>query len=361
MRISKVWILYGITLLDLMAVAGKAQAQIGMVVSKGNFTIAGVKTAGTATIFDGDLVATEAVASQVHLSNGVDLMMSPHTSGSIFHDHVNLVRGTIAGKVGDQYRVASEGLVLQPTSSATRAEVQVADNRVIVALPAGQADMLTAQGALLSHMVPGKVLSYQSLNGADDKVVQALGVLDRQDGHYLIRDRFTNVVSELSGDIPANYLNKLVFVNGELLSDKSTVSQVDRLVTVKHIKRSDATSAVPCESDPGSSVASEMIVDGVLSTEEGHYLVATPEHGYVEVIGDVDRADIGKKVHMKGAIIQGRSAYAPAEQVVYTEKRKFVVSDSPCAGLVAGGVLVAASLLLHPDDGGQVPHSPISY
>jgi hypothetical protein len=361
MRLSKLWILYAITVLDLMAVAGKAQAQIGMVVSKGNFTIAGVRSAGTATIFDGDLVATGSVASEVHLSNGVDLMMSPNSSGSIFQDHVNLIKGTIAGKVGGQYRVASEGLVLQPTSSATRAEVQVADNRVIVALPAGQADMLTAHGALVSHMVPGKVLSYQNVNGADDKVVQALGVLDRQDGHYLIRDRFTNVVSELSGDIPANYLNKLVLVNGELLSDKPTVSQVDRLVMVKQIKRSDATSAVPCESDPGGSVAEEMKVDGVLSTEKGHYLVATSEHGYVEVIGDVDSAEVGKTVHMKGAIIQGHTAYAPAEQVVYTEKRKFVVSDSPCAGLIAGGVMVAASLLLHPDDGSQLAPTPISY
>jgi hypothetical protein len=361
MRLSKLWILYAITVLELMAVAGKARAQIGMVVSKGNFTVAGVRSAGTATIFDGDLVATSSVASQVHLSSGVDLMMSPNSSGSIFRDHINLVKGTIAGNVGAQYRVASAGVVLQPTSSATRAEVQVADNRVIVALPAGQADMLTAQGALLSHMVPGKVLSYQSLNGVDNKQVQALGVLDRQDGHYLIRDRFTNVVSELTGSVPASYLNKLVLVNGEMLSDKSTVSQVDRLVMVKQIKRSDATSAVPCESDPGGSVAQEMRVDGVLSTEEGHYLVSTSDHGYVEVIGNVDRADIGKTVHMKGSIIQGHSAYAPAEQVVYTEKRKFVVSDSPCAGLVAGGVMVAASLLLHPDDGGQPPHSPISY
>jgi hypothetical protein len=212
-------------------------------------------------------------------------------------------------------------------------------------------------------MVPGQVLSYQNLNrGSDENTqVQALGVLGREDGHYLIRDRYTNVVSELSGSVPPAYLNKLVLVKGELGSDKSTVPQVDRVLVVKEIRRSDATSSVPCQHDPGGSAAKEMMVDGVLSQEEGHYLVATSEHGYVELVGDIDRSEVGKKVHMKGAIIQGQTAYAPAEQIVYSEKRKFVFSDSPCAGLITGGILVTAGMLLLPDGGSTIAPQPISY
>jgi hypothetical protein len=363
MKRNQAWFSMLVAVFGLVPIAAAGEAQIGMVVSHGSFTIDGVKSSGTATVFNGDSLSTDAVASQVHLAGGVNLTLAPHSAGTIFSDHVALSQGTLSGQVGPQYRVVSKGITLRPVGPATQAEVQVAANRVTVAIPMGHADIGNAQGALLSHMVPGQVLSYQNVNGGSDQQnqVQALGVLDREDGHYLIRDRYTNVVSELSGNIPADYLNKLVTVKGELGSDKSNVAQVDRVVTVKEIKRSDATSLVPCEHDPGASVAKEMIVDGMLSKEEGHYLVSTSEHGVVEVIGDVDGSDIGKKVHMRGSIIQGQTAYAPAEQIVYTEKRKFVFSDSPCAGLIVGGMLVTAGLLIHPDGGSPANETPVSY
>jgi hypothetical protein len=344
-------------------ITGDAQAQIGMVVSRGSFTIGGVKSTGTATIFNGDSLSTDGVSSQVHLSNGVDLTLAPHSTGAIFSDHVALHTGILSGQVGAQFRVVTQGVILQPVTPGTEAEVQVAENRVTVAIPKGQADIGNAHGALLSHMVPGQVLTYQNLNrGSDeDTHVQALGVLDREDGHYLIRDRFTNIVSELSGSIPTADLNKLVLVKGDLGTDKSTVPQVDRVVIVQSIKRSDATSDVPCQHDPGGSVANEMVVDGILSQEEGHYLVKTSDHGVVELMGNVDSSDIGKKIHTKGSIIKGQTAYAPAEQIVYTEKRKFVFSDSPCAGLITGGMLVTAGLLIHPDSGSTFADKPISF
>lgn len=363
MKQNRAWFCMLTAVIGTLGIIGDAQAQIGMVVSRGSFSIGGVPTSGTATIFNGDSLSTDTAASQVHLTGGADFVLAPHSSGAIFSDHVALQKGTLSGQVGPQYRVVTQGIILRPVAPGTEAEVQIAESRVTVAIPKGQADIGSAHGALLSHMVPGQVISYQNLNrGSDEEThVQALGVLDREDGHYLIRDRFTNVVSELSGSIPAAYLNKLVLVNGDLGTDKSTVPQVDRVVIVQNIKRSDATSNVPCEHDPGGSVANEMVVDGVLSQEEGHYLVATSDHGVVEVMGNVDSSDIGKKVHMKGSIIKGQTAYAPAEQIVYTEKRKFVFSDSPCAGLITGGMLVTAGLLIHPDGGSTFSENPVSF
>jgi hypothetical protein len=64
---------------------------------------------------------------------------------------------------------------------------------------------------------------------------------------------------------------------------------------------------------------------------------------------------------MKGAIIPGQAAYAPAEQLVYMEKRKFVYSASPCAGLITGGVMITAGLLLYADGGSTNPVTPISF
>jgi hypothetical protein len=363
MRRSRIWFCLLTAVLSLTGLLAKAQAQIGMVVSRGSFTIDGVRSTGTATLFNGDSLVTDAVASQVHLSGGVHLTLAPHSTGAIFSDHVALSSGTLSGQVGVRYRVVTQAVILQPVSPSTEAEVQIAENRVTVAIPHGQADIANARGALLSHMVPGQVLSYQNLDqGADEAThVQALGVLNRQDGHYLIRDRSTNVVSELSGTIPPAYLNKLVVVQGDLGTNKSSIPQVDRVVLVKDIKRSDATSIIPCQHDPGASAAKEMTVNGVLSREEGHYLVSTSDHGVIELIGDVDSASIGKRVEMKGSIIKGQPAYAPAEQIVYTEKRKFVYSDSPCAGLITGGMLVTAGLLIHPDGGSAMTEKPLSY
>jgi hypothetical protein len=361
MKHSRQSIFMGATAICFAGMTLGAQAQIGMVASAGSFTIAGVKSAGTATVFNGDALATGTTASRVHLSNGVDLTMAPHSTGAIFADHISLTSGTVSAQVDGGFRVQTAGLIMQPREAGTQAQVQIADNRVTVAIPAGRADIATSQGTLVAHMMPGNSMNYQNVN--DDKSVQAVGVLDRQDGHYLIRDRFTNVVSELSGNIPPSYVDKLVRVTGSLSTENSSVPQVDRLVAVQQIKRTDATSAVPCESDPGGSVAKEMTVDGVLGQDHGHYLVSTSDHGVVEVMGNVDQASLGKTVHMKGAIVTGQTAFAPAEQIVYTEKRKFVYSDSPCAGLITGGMLITAGMLIHPGDGSSVAQSrqPVSF
>jgi hypothetical protein len=212
-------------------------------------------------------------------------------------------------------------------------------------------------------MVPGQVLSYQNVNSGmdEDTQVQALGVLSRQDGHYLVRDRTSNLAYELSGNIPDSDVNKLVMVKGVLGAEKSSIPQVDRLINVKDIQQSDATAGPPCAHDPGASIAKEMMVNGVLSREEGHYLVHTPDHGVVEVIGDVDGSQIGKQVHMRGAVLAGQTAYAPAEQLVYMEKRKFVYLASPCAGLITGGVMITAGMLLLPDGGSSPVVTPLSY
>jgi hypothetical protein len=345
---------------SLAGAAYDANAQIGMIASAGDFTIGDIKSAGTATVFSGDSVSTDSTATQIHLANGLNWVVAPHSTVSVYSDHLQLMRGSISGQAPAGFRVISDGVVLRPVKPGTEAEVQLAENHVTVAIPKGEAYVGTVQGAVVAHMMPGNVLSYQSLAG-NDKVVQAVGVLNSQDGHYLIRDRFTNVVSELQGKIPAAYLNKLVRVNGELAPESSTVTQVDRLVNVKEIKRTDATMGAPCEADPGGSVAKEMMVDGVLTQEEGHYLVNTSDHGYVEVIGNVDQTQVGKKIHMKGSLVQSKGAYAPAEQIVYTEKRKFVFSDSPCAGLITGGVAVSAGLLAHPGSGESNFRRPLSF
>jgi hypothetical protein len=361
MKQSRQWIRIAGAATWLAGMALSAQAQIGMVASSGTFTIAGVRSNGTATVFDGDALATDGFASRVHLSNGTDLMMAPHSAGAIFSDHINLTTGTVSGQVNDKYRVVTSGLTVLPRDTGTEAQVQVANNHVAVAIPKGKADIATSQGTLVAHMMPGNTMNYQAVG--DDKAVQAVGVLNQQDGHYLIRDRFTNVVSELSGSIPASYVDKLVRVSGQLSNDSSNVKQVDRLITVKQIKRSDATSTVPCENDPGGSVAKEMAVNGVLSQEQGHYLVSTSDHGVVEVMGNVDQASIGKTVHMKGSLVTGQTAFAPAEQLVYTERRKFVFSDSPCAGLITGGMLITAGMLIHPGDGSDSAFNktPVSF
>jgi hypothetical protein len=362
MKHSTQWIRTAGAITWLAALAVGAQAQIGIAASAGTFTIAGVKSTGTATVFNGDALTTDGVASRVHLSNGTDLMMAPHSTGAIFSDHINLTAGTVSGQIDGRYRVVTTGLVILPRDAKTEAQVQVANNRVAVAIPKGNADIATTQGTLVAHMMPGNAMNYQAVG--NDTAVQAVGVLNQQDGHYLIRDRFTNVVSELSGNIPASYVDKLVRVTGDLSTTSSNVKQVDRLIMVKQIKRSDATSSVPCEKDPGGSVAKEMAVNGVLSQEEGHYLVSTSDHGIVEVMGNVDQSSIGKTVHMNGSIVTGQTAYAPAEQLVYTEKRKFVFSDSPCAGLITGGMLITAGMLIHPGDGSSAIHNnvtPVSF
>ena len=340
--------------------------QIGMVISSGSFTIDDVKSSGTATVFEGDQIETNTAVSRVHLASGTDFELSPHSSGTIYADHVVLNSGTVHGQIQDDYRLQAQNLVLKPTQKNTHAAVQIASAGVTVAVPAGSADIGTAQGMLLSHMEPGTALNYATSADAayQSQTIKMYGVIDQHEDHYLIRDQYTNVVTELVGDVPTRDVNKLKMITGEVLDTKSTIPHVDRMVRIVKL---DSGSAVgmggPCAlgGGDGGNTVKHIDLNGTLAKSGRHFLLTNSDQHVYEVLGDMQDYKIGTKVHIKAFVLEHRQPFSPAEQVVYAEDRKsFLLFASPCAGLVAGGMIITTGVLLIPsNDFGH--HTPISF
>lgn len=346
--------------------ASTPHAQIGMAVANGSFSLAKIMSTGTATLFDGDLLETNGVSTRVHLKNGVDLQIAAHSGAVIFGDHVQLTSGTLSARLADGYRVDAARYTVRPAGADTNVAVQIADTRVTVAVPAGSAEVDNSVGAVLSKMNAGTTLNFSDAPVAPVAALQQihlLGVLTRTNDTFLVRDRYTNQINELAGTVPSKQLDQLVAVDGEVISNKSKIPNVDRIVQVTRMVLSDAAAGAPCLADGVGGVAKRVELRGMLSKEQNHFLVTNADHKTYEVVGNVGDSQVGETIHAAALTMPNHNAVSPAQQVVYTEHRNFQFLSSPCAGLVSAGSLVTTGVLLVPkdDSGGPAHTTPISF
>ncbi len=336
----------------------------------GNFQVAHTTASGTATVLSGDQVETGAGSSRITLRDGSEIELMPNSSASVFSDHATLDSGILRTHFGTNFSIASRNFTVRPTDGKTVAILEASATSLTVSVPTGSADILGVNGSKLVHMMPGKTLNfgaYESKIDANVNIARLLGVLDSENGHYLLRDRFSNTVSELVGPVDPKLLNHLVTVDGNVLTNqKANVLQVDHLVQISQIKRSDATYGLPCTPDGNGGIARIVHLDGALSKLRGHFLLADKAKGKsFELIGDVDDKEVGTEIAVKGFVLPKREALLPAEEVVYTEARKYIVAASPCAGLIIAGSIVSTGIITWPHNDAVTPslvqQTPISY
>ena len=355
----------------LATAAVNARPVVGTAVSSGgSFQVAHTNATGTATVLNGDQVETGAASSRITLRDGSEIELMPHSAASVFNDHATLDSGMLRTHFGNGFTVASRNFTVRPTDGKTIAVLEASATSLTVSVPTGSADILGAKGDRLVHMLPGNTLNFGAYDSKIDpnvNVARLLGVLDSENGHYLLRDRFSNTVSELVGPVPQRLLNHLVAVDGNVLTNqRPDVLQVDHLVQVSQIKQSDATYGVPCTPDGNGGIARIVHLDGALSKLRGHFLLADKSKGKsYELIGDVDDKEVGTEIAVKGFVLPKREALLPAEEVVYTEARKYIVAASPCAGLLIGGIIVSTGVITWPKNDvattGLAQQTPISY
>ena len=351
--------------------AASPRAVVGTAVSSGGeFQVGHTTASGTATILNGDQVETASARSRITLRNGTEIDLLPNSASSIYEDHATLDEGTLRTRPSAGFLVTSRNFTVRATGAGTEVLLQASPTSLTVFVPSGSADILGVNGSKLVHMLTGNTLNFGAYATTIDpnvNVARLLGVLDSENGHFLLRDRFSNTVSELVGPVSPKLLNHLVTVDGNVLTNlKPDVLQVDHLVQVSQIKQSDATFGAPCTPDGNGGIAKIIHLDGALSKLRGHFLLADKTKGKTfELVGDVDDKEVGTDLSVRGFVLPNREAVLPAEQVVYTEVRKYVIAASPCAGLIIGGAVVSTGLIVlpknDPSSSALTRSTPISY
>ncbi len=352
-----------------LAVAG-SRSVVGTALSPGgSFEVGHTAASGTATVLNGDQVETSASSSKILLRNGSEMELMPNSASSIFDNHATLDEGTLRTRFGSGFYLASRNFTVRPTDAKTEAVLQTTATTLTVSIPVGSADILSANGTKLVHMLTGNTLNFGAYETKIDQkvnVARLLGVLDLDNGHYLVRDRFSNTVSELVGPISPKLVNHLVAVDGNVLTNnKPDVLQADHLVQVSQIKPSDATFGLPCTPDGNGGIARIVHLDGALTKVREHFLLADKSQGKsYELVGDVSDKEVGSDIKVRGFILPKREAVLPAEQVVYSEARKYAIAASPCAGLIIAGSIVSTGVLAIPKNTGATAaqaKGPISF
>jgi hypothetical protein len=324
--------------------------EIGMAMGPGSFTVDHGRVSGTATLFDGDLIETSSAPSTIQLPRGIKMDLAVNSRGAIYHGKMVLQAGGMVADLTPEFQLEARHLTLRSTSSNVRAMVQIGENTVQVSVLRGGLDVSSPSGALLAHMSAGTAINY-GMPGAPDTVqravskrVQLTGVLAKSDGHYLLREKTTTVVSELIGALPAKYVGQTLTVEGFIVDDQKPVAGADRVVRVDNARHSG--DGIPCAPNSEGNTVKKIHLSGVIQKDQGHYLLKNASNGVVyEVIGGVADSQVGAGIRVTGVVIPGRQAFPPAEQVLYIEDGKKGAFSSPCVDTVVTGIVMVGSTL----------------
>src|SRR2546423_3610808 len=98
-----------------------ATPAIGIALSNGPITVDSAKTAGNATIFEGNTIETARASSRLQLNNGARVQLASDSRGKVYNDRLVLEKGATQF-AGRKYEVNALSLRItgaEPNSSAS--------------------------------------------------------------------------------------------------------------------------------------------------------------------------------------------------------------------------------------------------
>ena len=144
-----------------ISVLSAATPGIGVAMSDGTLTINNARTAGNATLFEGNTIETGNASSRLQLNSGTTLQLSSDARGTVYGDRMVLDRGaTQMG--GSRYEVNARTLHIVGSD----ARVSVFGKTVEVAALSTPVRVSNAQGVLVANLEPGKALDFTPLQDA---------------------------------------------------------------------------------------------------------------------------------------------------------------------------------------------------
>jgi hypothetical protein len=264
----------------LIAAAGYgANPSIGMAVANGSFQLDNSKVYGNATLFDGSLIETGAVSSDLALNNGARLRLGTGSQALIHSDRMVLEKGQTEIDGASGYLVEALGLRAAPGSPQSRFVVTYSGpTRIQVATLMGSARVSGAKGVLVANVPAGTALDLDPQAAGAATPSSLSGVLHSKNGVFLLSDELTHVTYTLAGAGFASFGGKCVEVTGEIDASAQPAagsSQVIRVLTVQEsngCKRAGAFWRSPKVIIAGVAVAAAGTTAGVLATRSS----ATP-------------------------------------------------------------------------------------
>jgi hypothetical protein len=227
-------ILFAIGGLWNLAAAG---SPIGMVTTNGNFQVDHSRVWGNSTVFDGSLIETMRAASQIQLNNGVQMRLGAETRATVFQGRLVLESGQGEMAPAHGYEVQARTLRITAVSPDAMARVRL-DNgrRVLVAALRGSLKVTNAAGVMVARLGTGDALNFEPQAAGATAPTHASGCLLEKGGKFILVDRTTNLILELTGAALAAQTGNRVEVTGRTEGVRLGIDGVSQVVAVTDMK-----------------------------------------------------------------------------------------------------------------------------
>jgi hypothetical protein len=259
-----------------VAVAFAASPSIGLAVANGTFQIDKSKVYGNTTLFDGSLIETAAVSSDLTLHNGARLRLGSESQARVRPDRLVLEKGQTEISASSGYSIEALGLRIAPESPQSRLAVTYSGPaRIQVAALIGSARISGLNGVLIANVPAGTALDLETQAAGAAAASTISGVLQSKNGAFLLPDEVSRVTYTLAGSGLDPYVGKCVEVTGTIDTAAQPAvgsSQVMRVLTIKEAKgckRAGAFYLRPKVIIAGVAIAAAAATVGVLATGGG--------------------------------------------------------------------------------------------
>jgi len=137
-----------------------ATPSIGTIVAQGAFRVDQSLVNGNATLFEGSIVETNAVASSIQLGNRASFLLGAGSRGRLYGNRLVLEKGSSRLDKSSDFYYEAVGLTIHP-KAGPRGEANIGQirmdgaSRVYVAALTGSFRVLNHKGELVANMAPG--------------------------------------------------------------------------------------------------------------------------------------------------------------------------------------------------------------
>ncbi len=143
-----------------VAILPAATPVIGVAQSNGSIMIDNARTAGNATIFEGNTIETGKASSRLQYKDGSSVLMASDSRGKIYSDRLVLEKGSTQFSSPNHYQVEAQQIRVAGTETNASARVALSGPTVQVSSLSGTLRVTNAAGVLLANIGPGLAFNF---------------------------------------------------------------------------------------------------------------------------------------------------------------------------------------------------------
>lgn len=225
-----------ILLFTCTSVLGAATVpSIATMTTNGEVSVDGSTVQSNATLFNGSVLQTADVSSDVRMTDGSEMVLNPRSRMTLYRDHAVLDQGLAQLKNARKNTVVANGLRVSSENSTGSVFVKIEDpTHIEVSAHNAAADVRTPAGNLVARIEPGKALGFDTAPriGMSNSSVVLRGTLRPAAKAFVLTDSTTGVTFELKGSNLASYSGQQVQIAGLLSPAAPSIPGASGLVDV---------------------------------------------------------------------------------------------------------------------------------